>query len=51
MRMTEEEFHPSNKHESIPYCDGSGREACVSCSEEVDRCVPFPCGKVDHDDE
>lgn len=35
-----------SKHESIPYCDGSGREACVACSEEADKCVPFPCGKV-----
>lgn len=35
----------ASKHESIPYCDGSGREACVVCSEEADKCVPFPCGK------
>lgn len=32
-------------HESIPFCDGSGREACVACSEEADKCIPFPCDK------
>lgn len=45
-RITFEKM-PSN-HEAIPFCDGSGRDACVACSEEVDKCVPFPCEKVDN---
>lgn len=39
-----------SNHESIPYCDGSGREACVACSEKVDKCVPYPCEHVDENE-
>lgn len=38
-----------SKHEPIPYCNGSGLEACVACSEEADKCVPFPCGNEDEE--
>ncbi len=38
-------------HEPIPYCDGSGRDACVACSEAVDRCVPWPCEVVVHSED
>lgn len=36
----------TSRHEAIPFCDGSGRDACVACSEEADKCIPFPCEEV-----
>ena len=32
-----------SQHEPIPFCDGSGQDACVACSEEADTCVAWPC--------
>lgn len=37
-----------SNHEAIPFCDNSGREACVVCSEEADKCIPFPCEKIEY---
>lgn len=30
-------------HEPIPSCADPNVMACVTCSEEADRCVPWPC--------
>lgn len=34
-------------HEPIPYCDGSGRSACMACSDAADKCMPWPCSQAE----
>lgn len=36
-----------NEHEPVPFCDDIDRDACVACSEEADRCIPWPCKEID----
>ncbi len=37
----------TSEHEPVPFCDSSGQDACVACSEAADRCVPWPCEFVE----